>query len=321
MRKSLHTGLTAGMLAMGIIAAPSFAEIKVNDQLSLNGFIDMSTTAGLPDVGPMTATATFDQFELDFMYKFSDKLSARVDLNSLGGGATVFEQGFISYAASSDLTIQAGKFLSTSGWEAAEPTGMYQYSYSDAFVYGGYQNGVNVSYTVSPMISLYGAVVDGIWNPDGDIKRAGLEGQVALMPTKEITAKVTGMYEQEVGYGKTVLNAWGSYVMGPLTAAVEADYLMNYRFEDDNGFGYLVMSNYKLTDAFAVTGRFSGISLSDNGLAPANPAYVGEVTQNEITISPSLALLSNWLILAEAKYQLDDSNKGLGLAVETTVTF
>lgn len=320
MRKSVTMGLMAGVLGMSL----ANAEIKVSDQLSLSGFIDMSTTAGFPDAGPKTYTATFDQFELDFMYKFSDKLSARVDLNSIGGGATVFEQGFISYAASSALTVQAGKFLSVSGWEAAEPTGMYQYSYSDALVYGVYQNGVNVSYVVSPMISLYASYVDAIWGADGDMKRPGFEGQVAVMPTKEVTVKVTGMYEQEPGYGKSVINAWGAYVMGPLTAAVEGDYLMNYRFEDDNGIGYLAMVNYKLSDVLAVTGRFSGIS-TDGTIAatvgpPPTPA-VAKLTQQEITVSPSYALAPNWLILAEGKYQLDDSNKGLGLAIETTVTF
>ncbi len=316
MRKSVTMGLIAGVLSMGL----ANAEIKVGDQLSLSGFLDMSSTAGFPDVGAKTYTATFDQFELDFMYKFSDKLSARADINSAGtvadGTVMKFEQGFLSYAASSALTVQAGKFLSSSGWEAAEPTGMYQYSWSDALVYGGYQNGVNASYVVSPMISVYAAYVDGIWIADGDMKRAGYETQVALMPTKEITVKVTGMYEQEPGYGKSVLNAWGSYVTGPLTAALEGDYLMNYAAEKDNGIGYLAMVNYKLSDVTAVTGRFSGMSTSG-----ATSGSADDFTQNEITVSPSYALAPNWLILAEAKYQLDDSNKGLGLAVETTVTF
>jgi len=312
MRKSLSLNLAVG--AIGLMAATSFADVKVSDALSLSGFLDMSTTAGFPDAGPKTYTATFDQFEVDFMYKFSDKLSARADINSAGtladGTVMKFEQGFLSYAATSALTIQAGKFLSSSGWEAAEPTGMYQYSYSDALVYGGYQNGVNLSYVVSPMISLYAAYVDGIWNADGDMTRAGYEAQVALMPTKEITVKVTEMYEQQPGYGKNVVNAWGAYIAGPLTAAIEGDYLMNYTAEDDNGIGYLAMVNYKLTDVLAITGRFSGMKTD------AMPDAI-----NEITVSPSYSLASNWLILAEAKYQLADVNKGLGLAIETTVTF
>jgi hypothetical protein len=307
MRKPLHAALAASLLATAFVATPSFAQIKVNDQLSLTGFLDMSMTAALPDSGPKTAGAAFDQFELDFNYTFSDRFAARVDVNSLGGGSVDLEQAFISYRVIPEVKVGAGKFLSSSGWEAAEPTGMYQNSYSNAFVYGSYQNGVNVSYAVIPEVTLYAAFVDGIWVDDGDIRRPGLEGQVAYKPTAEITGKLTGMYEQEYGYGKTVVNAWASYITGPVTTAIEGDYLVNYAADGDNGYAYLAMVNYKFANGIAVTGRFSGI---DTDLGPAS---------RELTLSPSYNLADNWLILAEAKYQLDA--KDIALALETTVTF
>jgi hypothetical protein len=308
MRKSLSLNLAAG--AIGLMAATSFADIKVSDALTLNGFFDMSATTTLPKTGPAAATATLDQFELDFLFKLSDKLTARADYSN----ASV-EQAFISYSAAPALTIQAGKFLSASGWEAAEPTGMYQFSASNALVYGGYQNGVNVTYTLSPMISVYAAFVDGIWVADGDIKRPGIEAQVALMPTKEITIKADNLFQQQAGYISDVVNVWAAYIAGPLTAAVEADILTNYDAdgagpgtgEDNNGFGGLVMANYKLTDVIAVTGRYSILDTDAAG------------TNSEATVSPSYMLAPNWLILAEAKYQIDAES--LGLAVETTVTF
>jgi hypothetical protein len=318
MRKSFSLNLAAGVLGVGLAAAPSFADIKVNDQLSLSGFLDMSATYNNVAFTPAgTAadefTATFDQFELDFLYKFTDKLTARVDVNSLGGGAMALEQGFLTYTTG-PVAFTAGKFLSVSGWEAAEPTGMYQYDYSDAFVYGGYQNGVAVSYTVSPMIALYASVVDGIWVADGNLSRPGVEAQIALMPTKEITVKATNLFQQQPGYITDVVNVWGSYVMGPLTAAIEGNYLMNYTSEEDNGFGGLVMANYKLTDVFAVTGRYSMLSTSGPTDADAD-----DITASEVTIAPSVTLLSNWFALAQAKYQFETEE--LGFAVETTVTF
>src|SRR4051812_276868 len=89
MRKSFSLGLAAGVLGIGLSAIPAKADVKLNDQLSLSGFIDMSTyyNTQVFTFPGFTGTsnepgATFDQFELDFMYKFSDKLSARVDLNS-----------------------------------------------------------------------------------------------------------------------------------------------------------------------------------------------------------------------------------------------
>ena len=302
-----HHIVAAGVLAASFMAMPAFSEIKVSDKLSLTGFMDMSVTSSLPDAGPKTFNATFDQFELDFKYTFDDKLTARVDLNSLGGGSLDLERAFITYRVQPDVRIGAGKFLSTSGWEAPEPTGLYQFSTSNAYVYGGYQNGVNVAYDVNPVVSLYAAFVDGIWVDDGDLVRPGFEAQVALTPTPELTAKLTGMYEHQVGYGKSVVNAWASYVEAGWTTALEANYLFNYAADGDNGYAYLAMVNYKFANDIGLTGRFSGIDTETS------------TPSREITFSPSYSLAANWVILAEAQYQLDA--KDIGLALETTVTF
>src|SRR5690606_34215558 len=104
MRKSVSMGLVAGVLGMGL----ANAEIKVDDKLSLTGFIDMSAGANFPDGGAAGYGAGFDQFELDFLYKFTDKLSAQVDLNYFGGEFGL-EQGFITYAATDKLSLYAGK--------------------------------------------------------------------------------------------------------------------------------------------------------------------------------------------------------------------
>ena len=84
MKRSISSGLVVGILGMGL----AVADVKVNDNLSLKGFLDMSTSATLPKVGPMAATATFDQFELDLLYKFSEHLTAEADIaqGGLGGG-------------------------------------------------------------------------------------------------------------------------------------------------------------------------------------------------------------------------------------------
>jgi hypothetical protein len=304
MRKSVSMGLVAGVLGMGL----ANAEIKISDALSISGFIDMSATASLPDTGSKTLNAAFDQFELDFMFKFDDKLSAQVDLNSLGGGAMDLEQAFITYAASDALSLYAGKFLSASGFEAAEPTGLYQYSYSKTLVYGGYQNGVAAAYTISPMISLYGAVVGSVWDgTDTDLTEPGFEAQISLMPVEGVTAKV-GYFTTDVGaYYQSLINAWGSYTAGPLTVAAELNHLTNWTAEDDNGIGYLAMVNYKLSDKLGITGRYSAIDTDLGGL------------DNEVTFSPGYAISDAWFVLAEAKYELELKN--LTFAVESLISF
>ncbi len=322
MRTSVSMGLAAGMLGMGIASA----EIKVSDALSLSGFIDMSATAGLPDTGPTSLSASFDQFELDFLYTFSDKLSAQVDVNSLGGGVVELEQAFIAYTAG-PATLYAGKFLSSTGFEAAEPTGLYQYSYSKncdgpvGCVYGGYQNGVAVSYTVSPLISLYGAIVGSVWDgSDTDIKSPGYEAQVSLTPIQGLTAKLAyaadiDLAEDDGGdtgvsilSNQSLINFWVSYETGPLTVAGEVNYLMDWGTADEQGLGYLVMANYALTDKFGITGRYSALKLDSMGAA-----------DNEVAVSPGYAISDAWFVLAEAKHEIEAKNTTF--AVESLITF
>lgn len=305
--------------ALGLAAASSFAEIKVGDNLSLSGFLDMSVAGQKEDDVDATLNGSVDQFEVDFGYKY-DKVSARVDVNALPSSSTSLtndtisninvslEQGFVTYTPGA-FSLSAGRFLSSSGFEAAEPTGLYQYSVSKALFYGGYQNGVNVAYA-TPMFGLYGAVVSDLWNTNEFdlIKSPGFEGQVSLTPAAGVTAKVTylyQMYDEDVtgDESRQLLNAWASYAQGKITLAGEYSLLLDWEVPDEDalggvvndgtGHGWLVMGNYKFTDVFAATLRYSGNILGD-----ADP-------DTEITFSPSVSLTPQWLALAEIRQDID----------------
>jgi hypothetical protein len=311
--------LPMALTVLGLGAAASFAEIKVGDNLSLSGFLDMSANGMVDSADDADATlgANVDQFELDFMYKFGDKVSARVDVNSLSGGDVTFEQGFVT-ANLGSVALSTGRFLSSSGFEAAEPTGLYQYSTSKTLVYGGYQNGVNVAWT-SPMIGLYGAIVTDLWVATETelLNTPGFEGQVALTPGSGITAKATMLWQlyDEAGPNadeeQGLLNVWGQYAAGPITAAAEYNMLISWDLggaaNDESGHGWLAMANYKFTDMFAATLRYSGIILGD-----------GDPDQ-EVTVSPSVAIAANWLALAEYRFNIDSQIQQY--ALETTLSF
>lgn len=294
--------LIAALLATS--ALPASAQIKVSDNLTLKGFLDMSTYY---DNKTKTNTLSFDQFEVDFFYDYGHGISARADINSLGGGAVTFEQGFVTYTTPKGVSISAGKFLSCSGWEAAEPTDMYQYSYSETLVYGGYQNGVNISYK-APKFGLYGALVSSVWNgSDTNLDKPGFEGQVSLMPAPGVTSKIAYLWEDMGAYKQSLINAWASYVKGPATLAGEYNYLHNWGAASNNGNGWLLMANVALAPKVAATVRYSGLD-TDN---------TSKVT--EITFSPSYKIADNWGILAELRRDID--TKVTSFAVETTFTF
>ncbi len=330
--------LPLALTVVGLGAAASFAEIKINDNFSTSGFVDMSALGMAPDSGDASLGASLDQYEMDFMYKFGF-FSARADINSGSGGAnTIFtEQAYITAALTTELSLGMGRFLSTSGFEAAEPTGLYQYSVSKLLsgylggTYGGYQNGVNIAYA-TPKFGVYGAIVTDIWAGAAEtelLKSPGFELQLSVMPVEGVTAKVTGlfqMYDEDANAakdnGQDEINAWASYAKGKITAAAEFSYFLNWasanpvQKNDATGMGWLAMFNYKITDKLAATVRYSAVTLDDEISA-------SDDMDSEITLSPSFAVSPNWLALAEVRMELDgtDAQKGVAYAVESTFSF
>ena len=150
----------------------TYAEIQLAKGLTADGFIDMSATYTDPDSGETDESMSFDQFEIDFYFDFENGVKARVDIDhepSDDTDATEVEQAILSYATEGGLTLQAGRFLTPIGYEAAEPTGLWQYSVSATIIgYPGYANGVAARQGFGDVASVYVAVVDGSYTGDSD---------------------------------------------------------------------------------------------------------------------------------------------------------
>ena len=287
-----------------------FAAQTVSAEVEFSGFVDMSVFS---DDG--NASMSLDQFELDVSTDLGEGISMRADVNALGPTAPVeLEQAFITYDTGEGLALTVGKFLSCTGFEAAEPTHMYQYSYSATLVYGGYQNGVAASYG-SDMFGLYGAVVSSVWDGaetdvSGDESDVGFEAQVTLMPVEGITAKAALAKEDE----QTLINVWGMLESGPLTVAAEVNSMSDWGAYE-SGLGYLGMVNYGLSDRVGVTARYSAIAWT--------PFGGGEDDEtSEITIAPSYAISDNWGLVAEVKMlTVGDADAVTQIALESLLTF
>ncbi|MBF0198749.1 MAG: porin, partial [Planctomycetes bacterium] len=89
--RSFATIAAAAALTAGTLSA----DIKITEQLSVSGFIDMSYTSVDSPAGDEKGFS-FDQAEIDFDFALSDSLSARVDLQ--GTDSTSIEQARIDYA-------------------------------------------------------------------------------------------------------------------------------------------------------------------------------------------------------------------------------
>ena len=278
-----------------LLATPSVAQIKITDNLTVTGFFDMSSTY---DTGSKDNTLSFDQFEVDFLYNYGHGITAQADINSvsdsLSRGSIDLEQAFVTYKAPNGFSITGGKFLSCSGWETAEPTGLYQYSYSATLVYGGYQNGAAVGFG-NGKIGFFGSVVSSVWDGnDTSFDDLGFETQISLTPSEAITAKVAYLWEDRGVFNQSLINAWAMYATGPVTLAAEYNYLTNWGAQGNKGYGYILMGNLAVSDKAAATVRYSGID-TDN-----------EAKFTEITFSPSYSITDNWGVLAELRRNIDE---------------
>lgn len=307
------------------LALAIFAAQTVSAEVTFSGFVDMSAFS---DDG--NASMSLDQFELDVSTDLGGGISMRADVNALGPTAPVeLEQAFIAYDTGAGLVLTVGKFLSCTGFEAAEPTGLYQYSYSATLVYGGYQNGVAASYS-SDKFGLYGAVVSSVWDgAETDLSGDdfGIEVQATLTPISGLTAKAALAWEggfehatQTEPFDRALLNIWAAYETGPLTLAVELNGLGNWEGGTmlyESGGGLLAMANYGISDKVGVTGRISGMTLTD-GVGEDAADY--EIS--ELTIAPSYAVSDNWSLIGEVKWLTEgDADAVTQIALESLLTF
>jgi hypothetical protein len=298
------------LLSLGTIAAAQ-AEISA-DKLSVSGFIDMSYLSVDVDGADSTHDSGIDQVELNFGYDFGNKLTATVDVEYQNAAEGVdIEQAFISYAISDNLSIKAGRFLSYTGWETEEPTGLFQYSgagYAPYF-YGYYQQGVSALYS-GDKFAVAVSVVNDLAGPQStDTEHPGIETMVALMPTDEITLKA--FYSKD---GDTQLfNTWAMYSKDALTLAAEYNTAQDSVFAGSEADGFLLMANYGF-ESFALTVRYHDWNIEDAAGATYEDA-------SGITISPSFSVNDNLLMVFE--YRMDEINDVdvNYLAVEALITF
>lgn len=309
--KSVLAGVVA---AIAVSASPSaFAEIELGEGFSVSGFADMSIWSANPDAGATVKNAAIDQFEMDFMWAGSEGVSAQVDVeysNDFEDVSTTFvEQAFITKKFNDQFSIKMGRFLSYTGWETEEPTGLFQYSgagngagYAQNF-YGYYQNGISAYYD-GGMFDVMGSVVTSAFNPyDTDPDDLGFEVGVALTPIEGLTAKA--FYISDEDSDTDIINVWASYSMNGFTLAGEyndADYGAT------SGDGFLVMGNYA-SGPWGITVRYVDYDI--------------ETAQDvsSITVSPSYKVGNNLLLVAE--YRTDDDSRGDydQIALEALFTF
>jgi hypothetical protein len=271
--------------------------------IELSGFIDIagqkqganseSTFVGQVEVnldfssGPVSASVDVDFTESQGL---SDGLGDGIngsDDDTTGGN---LEEAVVTYDLGNGLSVSAGRMLTYMGFEAYDPTNMYQYSYAydigfqgaytgAQLIYDAYDVGVSVDYGTDDFSI-------GVWSSmeaDAGYELAlaytGVENFTAKAIFSDFSAPTTEAYEKST--------FWVSYQMDKLLLAAE----LAENDQADTGSdidGYLIMANYAMTDASAITLRYSGIEITGHS------DEVVEYEGTKFTISPSYVFNDNF---------------------------
>ncbi|MAN36161.1 MAG: hypothetical protein CMI21_00840 [Opitutae bacterium] len=267
--------------------------------LELSGFVDLYF-ATQKDV------ETTDVSQVEINLDFEDgpvSVSVDFDLYDSATNGAMLEEAIITYDFGNGFSVTGGKMLSYLGFEAYDPTNMYQYSYAydvnsggGQDIYDAYDDGVSVDYG-NDMFSL------GIFSSveqDG-----GYEYALAFTGIENLTVKAI-MADWDA-YETTTY--WASYQMDKLLLAVEVAEKDNTTGDDIEG--WLIMGNYAVTDAMGLTIRYS-------------EEEIGTAEYDKFTISPSYVFTDSLSGLIEySTYSVNAAGTDPGdlAAVEVIFTF
>ena len=340
-------------IASAFLAASSFSmgEIVVNDFLSFEGFVDSSYshTNSDEDAGGQESNNSFqvDQVEISWMFNF-DVVTAQIDLEYEGGdneGGDIYddevEQAFVNYALGNGDVITAGRYASMLGFEAFEPTGLYQYSTAytindvsgNSTVPQGFQ-GISeyvqgVKFTRTSDTTFFGiSLQDQSFgndqgrlggDRDGDSSYAvEVAGSIDLGNGFNLFAGVA--LEDADSGDNELFNFYATYETGAWLFAAELNIGENESetgAEDDTDLtSGLVMANYAYSDVASVTARISMVEIETGA---------DDYDFKKYTVAHNYALADNLLLVAEISMgELEDDGDDYDItefAVELLFTF
>ncbi|MDB3958518.1 porin [Opitutales bacterium] len=316
--------LLAVMATLSMVASAS--AVKVNDNLSINGFIDGSYASS--DDGTANGkkqSLEIDEVELNFVTNVgnvsgliavdanpnADYDNASNDTENLG-----IEQAHFTYNINDTVSVTFGRYGSALGFEREDPAGLYTYSraYStNAFNLGDVDNnavdGLTLAYTgdaYSVAVSLENQV-----------------GQEHLLETNdldfEISFTYTGIAGLNIGGGflvdneatsaleTDVVNVHLSRQFGKLLVAGEYTELSADAGDRD---AYLVLADYDVNNKLGVALRISSEELVNNG---------GDY--DKVTIAPNYAITESLGAILEYSDVDNGGTDSEEYAVELTYTF
>jgi hypothetical protein len=338
--------ILATLVAFGLVGSASAVEI--NENLSINGFIDASWS----DFDTEKATTTtdsqslgLDEIELNFLFNVGnvsgaihiDDYDAR-DRNSVADGGDYaedseidIEQAHFTYTLDNGISVTMGKYGSRLGFEREDPAGLFTFSRA----YGGTNSNINNgsafnagnvdSYVYEGVAVGYTGDVISLnlsFHNDGD---SNIEGDDL---DTELSFSYTGVENLVLGGGflfnnrgntdteeSDMINVHAAYTTGKFLLAAEyseIDVDSAVVGGDDKLDAYMFLADYTLSDKMAVALRLSSNEVSNAG---------DGVDYDKLTIAPRYSITESLGAIVEfSDIDLGTEDANL-VAVELTYTF
>lgn len=298
--------LASWATALLAMAATAQAEVKLNDNFAVSGYI--SGTASYTEWDAGAAGSTDDSFmDVDAVKLQStatfEKTTGTVSLHTFTSHDPIVLDAYATYTLDSGSSVTVGKFLSYLGYEAFDYPNMLQISYANNFAgfIPAYHAGVRFDYSAEG-ISAGFAVLDSVYGPtyykgDGDLDNGN--GYEAFMKFTKGDSSLFAAIAYDEGVAgsdtnQTTFDLWGQTKVGDVTLAAE------YCFSDIDGAGegyfWLVLAMAPLNDKWTLTGRISG------GENEAVASGTGTPTFFKSTLSPAVTISNNLGVLFEYSY-------------------
>jgi len=339
--------IIATLAAFGMVASAS--AVKINDNISINGFIDSSynnydeTNGG---VQRETTNTGIDEVELNFLVNAGNVSGElHIDNNGDADDSLYIEQAHFTYNFDNGAFVTVGKFGSTLGLEREDPAGLYTFSraynsfnqrrsvnntgnvYNLGDVDGDYVGeGVRFGYAGGDFSASL-ALINGV----GDLEEAhniGVGGAAGEDDYDyELSVSYTGIENLSVTAGVINTSAVDSKPGDPADAAdtdiysVNAAYTLNklliageYTSREVDGAddlsAYLLLLDYDINDKLGVALRYSEWE-------------TGAATESDkITFAPNYAITDSLGAIVE--FSAEEASSGDeedSIAVELTYTF
>src|SRR5215207_168971 len=294
--------LAAALTLAGSLTA--FADVKVNDSLSVGGYAAGSYRITDPDPGPSTDKFDIDAVQMLFTGNFKPvtgvvslfyQPNAPHDVTVMDAYATVDVGG--------GSTLTAGKFLSYLGYESFHVAYTAQVSYANGDFLGpipGYHSGVRYDYSDKDTgfgVALLDSVYSGPYyiKGDGELKHnAGFEGYFVYKAIPDVTVWAGFAYDTKgnVIHKKDeilTLNLWLSYNLTK-DSTLALEYVNKDGGLGDKGYNWLAYYGYNFAPKVSSTFRLSGEKMK------SGPGFT------KYTVSPAYKVNDNFLVRAEVSY-------------------